>query len=93
VALAAIDVASPPLISSTSPVLAPRPETLPPTVCVAGEQVTLTLETALAGIKDLEDIRALIRANRDTLNLTEVQEYFVLFDRPELLDEILLELE
>jgi hypothetical protein len=38
------------------------------------------------------DIRALIRANRDTLNLTEVREYFALFDRAGLLEEILSEL-
>ena len=42
--------------------------------------------------QDLEDIRALIRANRDTLNLTEVREYFALFDRAGLLEEILSEL-
>jgi len=43
--------------------------------------------------QDLEDIRALIRANRDALDLTEVQKYFVLFDRPALLEEILNELD
>ena len=43
--------------------------------------------------QDLEDIRALIRANRDTLNLAEVREYFRLFDRAALLEEILRELE
>lgn len=42
--------------------------------------------------QDLEDIRALIRANRDTLNLTEVREYFALFNRAQLLEEILIEL-
>ncbi len=42
--------------------------------------------------QDLEDIRALIRANRDTLNLAQVREYFVLFDRAQLLEEILSEL-
>ena len=42
--------------------------------------------------QDLEDIRALVRANRDTLNLTEVREYFALFDRAALLEEILNEL-
>jgi hypothetical protein len=44
------------------------------------------------GPGDLEDIRALIRANRDTLNLTEVREYFALFNRAQLLEEILIEL-
>jgi hypothetical protein len=39
--------------------------------------------------QDLEDIRALIRANRDTLKLTEVREYFALFDRAALLEETL----
>ena len=43
--------------------------------------------------QDLEDIRALIRANRDTLNLTEVREYFRLFNQETLLEEILDELE
>lgn len=43
--------------------------------------------------QDLEDIRALIRANRGTLNMTEVREYFRLFDREPLLEEILSELE
>jgi len=39
----------------------------------------------LGRTQDLEDIRALIRANRATLNLTEVREYFLLFDRAALL--------
>jgi len=43
--------------------------------------------------QDLEDIRALIRANRDTLNLAQVREYFALFNRAPLLEEILSELE
>jgi len=43
--------------------------------------------------QDLEDIRALVRANRDTLNRSEIREYFVLFNRESLLDEILNELE
>jgi Uncharacterised nucleotidyltransferase len=42
--------------------------------------------------QDLEDIRALIRANRSNLKMTEVQEYFRLFDREVLLKEILDEL-
>ncbi len=41
----------------------------------------------------MEDIRALIRANRDTLKLAEVREYFHMFDRVALLEEILNELE
>ena len=31
--------------------------------------------------RDLDDIRALLRAQRGRLNMTEVQEYFALFDR------------
>lgn len=42
--------------------------------------------------QDLEDIRALILANRSNLKMTEVQEYFRLFDREALLKEILDEL-
>ena len=41
--------------------------------------------------QDLEDIRALLRANRDAINLDEVREYFAVFDRQALLDEILNE--
>jgi hypothetical protein len=43
--------------------------------------------------QDLADIRALIRANHDTLNLTEVRKYFIMFDQESLLEEILSELE
>jgi hypothetical protein len=43
--------------------------------------------------QDLEDIRALIRANRKTLNVAEVREYFRLFNRESLLEEILSELD
>lgn len=39
--------------------------------------------------QDLEDIRALLRANRGRLDLAEVREYFRLFDRNALLDELL----
>jgi hypothetical protein len=39
--------------------------------------------------QDLEDIRALLRANRDTINVAEVREYFAVFDRQNLLDEML----
>lgn len=41
--------------------------------------------------QDLEDIRALLRANRDRLDLTEVRQYFQLFDKEALLDDILRE--
>jgi predicted nucleotidyltransferase len=39
--------------------------------------------------QDLEDIRALLRANRARLDVTEVREYFRLFEREALLDELL----
>lgn len=39
--------------------------------------------------QDLEDIRALLRANRDTVDLREVRRYFVLFGKEVLLDELL----
>ena len=39
--------------------------------------------------QDLEDIRALMRATRETLNMNEVREYFRLFEREPLLDELL----
>jgi Aminoglycoside-2''-adenylyltransferase len=42
--------------------------------------------------QDLEDIRALLRNNRDTADLAEVREYFRLFDREKLLDEMLNEI-
>jgi hypothetical protein len=43
--------------------------------------------------QDLEDIRALIRTNRSTLNVDEVRGYFRLFSREPLLEEILSELD
>jgi hypothetical protein len=42
--------------------------------------------------QDLEDIRSLLRANRAKLDMAEVREYFVLFDRTAMLDELLQEL-
>jgi hypothetical protein len=39
--------------------------------------------------QDLEDIRALVQANRNTLNMNEVREYFRLFNREPLLDDLL----
>jgi hypothetical protein len=39
--------------------------------------------------QDLEDIRALIRSNRATLDMEEVRQYFRLFDRERLLDELI----
>jgi hypothetical protein len=43
--------------------------------------------------QDLEDIRALLRANRKALNMSEVQEYFRLFEREALLNELIAELD
>ena len=39
--------------------------------------------------QDLEDIRALLRANRAALDMAQVREYFRLFEREPLLDELL----
>jgi predicted nucleotidyltransferase len=41
--------------------------------------------------QDVEDIRALVRANRSTLDIEELRGYFRLFERESLLDEILRE--
>ena len=41
--------------------------------------------------QDLEDIRALLRANRATLDIEQVRGYFRLFEREPLLDELLNE--
>lgn len=41
--------------------------------------------------QDLEDIRALLRANRATLDMGQVRGYFRLFERESLLDELLRE--
>jgi predicted nucleotidyltransferase len=41
--------------------------------------------------QDLEDIRALLRANRATLDIDQVRGYFHLFERESLLDELLRE--
>ncbi len=43
--------------------------------------------------QDLADIRALLQANRDRLDFNEVREYFRLFDRDALLDDLLSELD
>lgn len=39
--------------------------------------------------RDLEDMRALLHEHRDTLNMVELREYFTLFNRVDLLDELL----
>lgn len=38
---------------------------------------------------DLDDIRSLLREHHGAINMAEVREYFALFDRQELLDELL----
>ena len=43
--------------------------------------------------RDMEDIRALLRANRNAVDMKEVREYFQLFDRLGLLDELLREID
>lgn len=40
-------------------------------------------------IRDLDDIMKLMKANLDTLDMAEVGEYFDLFDRRKLLDDVL----
>ena len=42
--------------------------------------------------RDLDDIRALLRVQRGRLNMREVREYFALFERLEMLDELLAEI-
>ena len=39
--------------------------------------------------RDLDDIRALLQIHRTSLDMNELREYFALFNRPELLDELL----
>lgn len=43
--------------------------------------------------RDLDDIRSLLQANRTTLDMSEVAEYFRLFEREELLDELIAEID
>lgn len=40
-------------------------------------------------LRDLDDIRALIRNNRDSLDMAQVRRYFLLFERESLLDDLL----
>ncbi len=42
-----------------------------------------------ARVRDLDDIRHLLRNNRGTLNMDQVRGYFALFQREDLLDELL----
>jgi hypothetical protein len=41
--------------------------------------------------QDIEDIRSLLRANRGALNMDEIRQYFRLFEREALLDELVAE--
>lgn len=43
-------------------------------------------------LRDLEDIRALLRAQNGRLNMSEVREYFAMFNRTEMLDGLLDEM-
>ncbi len=43
--------------------------------------------------RDLDDIRALLQANRSSLDMQEVQRYFAFFAREPLLDELLADLD
>ncbi|MBS0458180.1 MAG: hypothetical protein JSS44_12730 [Proteobacteria bacterium] len=40
-------------------------------------------------LRDLDDIRQLLRVNRDSLDMAQVRRYFAIFDREPLLDELL----
>jgi hypothetical protein len=40
-------------------------------------------------MRDLDDIRALVKMHRASLNMDELREYFALFNKPELLNELL----
>ena len=40
-------------------------------------------------VRDLDDIRALVRAHRGTLDHAELRQYFRLFDREDLLEELI----
>ena len=42
--------------------------------------------------RDLDDIRALLKIHRTLLNMDELREYFALFNKAELLNELLDEL-
>ncbi|NZA25913.1 nucleotidyltransferase family protein [Luteimonas sp. SJ-92] len=44
-----------------------------------------------ARTRDLDDIRALLKANRASLDMSQVRSYFALFQREELLDDLLAE--
>ena len=39
--------------------------------------------------RDLEDIRALLKTHRISLDMDELREYFALFNKPDLLNELI----
>ena len=39
--------------------------------------------------RDLDDIRALLKMHRTSLDMGELHEYFAMFNKPELLNELL----
>lgn len=45
--------------------------------------------TSREGMSDLDDLRALLKIHRACLNMDELREYFALFNKPELLNELL----
>jgi len=45
--------------------------------------------THSARTRDLDDIRALLKMHRASLNMDELREYFALFNKPDLLHELL----
>lgn len=51
--------------------------------------LALASHKVIRATQDLEDIKALIAANRQALKMDKVLEYFRLFDREALLEEIL----
>jgi hypothetical protein len=51
--------------------------------------LALASHKVIRATQDLEDIKALIAANRQALKMDEVREYFRLFNREALLEEIL----
>jgi hypothetical protein len=62
---------------------------MPATTCAVMSAWTSSTPVAPRRTQDLEDIKALIAANRQALKMDEVREYFRLFNREALLEEIL----
>ena len=47
------------------------------------------MPTSSKRTRDLDDVRALVQIHRNSLDMNELREYFALFNKPELLDELL----